>query len=87
MAKKLRYKRQADFLGTDGAMTGSRILTGLVLLAALGAVSACGRKAPLDTPYQAAIDARKEAEKANQPLPPEPEEPVEDRPFILDKLL
>ncbi|HEV2897544.1 MAG TPA: lipoprotein [Pseudaminobacter sp.] len=68
-------------------MTGSRILTSLVLLAALGAVSACGRKAPLDTPYQAAIDARKEAEKAKQPLPPKPEKPVEDRPFILDKLL
>ncbi|WP_394887227.1 lipoprotein [Mesorhizobium sp. AaZ16] len=68
-------------------MTGSRILTSLVLLAALGAVSACGRKAPLDTPYQAAIDARKEAEKAKQPLPPKPAKPVEDRPFILDKLL
>ena len=68
-------------------MTGSRILTGLVLLSALGAVSACGRKAPLDTPYQAAIDARKEAERANEPLPPEPQPPVKDKPFILDPLL
>ncbi|WP_040585199.1 hypothetical protein [Allomesorhizobium alhagi] len=68
-------------------MTGSRILTGLILVAALGAVSACGRKADLDTPYQAAIDARKEAERANEPVPPEPQPPVKDKPFILDPLL
>ncbi len=69
-------------------MTGSRLLTTLVLLAAIGAVSACGRKSGLDTPYEAAVQARKDAQKANQqPLPPEPEKPVADKPFILDKLL
>lgn len=68
-------------------MTRSRVLTTLVLLAALGAVASCGRKADLDTPYQAAIDARKEAERANEPVPPEPQEPVKDKPFILDPLL
>lgn len=69
-------------------MTGSRFLTTLVLLAAIGAVSACGRKSGLDTPYEAAVQARKDAQKANQqPLPPEPEKPVADKPFLLDKLL
>jgi predicted small lipoprotein YifL len=69
-------------------MTGSRLLTTLVLLAAIGAVSACGRKSGLDTPYEAAVQARKDAQKANQqPLPPEPEKPVADKPFLLDKLL
>ncbi|NGN42482.1 hypothetical protein G6N74_15545 [Mesorhizobium sp. CGMCC 1.15528] len=69
-------------------MTGSRLLTTLVLLAAIGAVSACGRKSGLDTPYEAAVQARKDAQKANeQPLPPEPKKPVADKPFLLDKLL
>ena len=47
----------------------------------------CGRKSGLDTPYEAAVQARKDAEKAKEPLPPEPEKPVEDRPFILDRLI
>jgi predicted small lipoprotein YifL len=69
-------------------MAGSRFFTTLVLLAALGVVTtACGRKAGLDTPYQAAVDARKEAEKAGEPLPPEPKQPVADKPFLLDPLL
>jgi predicted small lipoprotein YifL len=72
--------------GTDG-MTGSRILTGLVLLTALGAVASCGRKGDLDTPYTAAVEARKEAERAGEPVPPEPQKPVADKPFILDPLL
>ena len=59
----------------------------MILVAALGTVSACGRKADLDTPYQAAVDARKEAERANEPVPPEPQPPVKDKPFILDPLL
>ena len=53
-------------------MTGSRLLATLILIGATGAVSACGRKAPLDTPYQAQMDARKEAERLKQPAPPEP---------------
>ena len=68
-------------------MTASRIFTSLALLAALGAVAACGRKADLDTPYTAAVEARKEAEKAGEPLPPEPQKPVKDKPFLLDPLL
>lgn len=69
-------------------MTGSRLFTTLVLLAALGVVTtACGRKSGLDTPYQAAVDARKEAEKAGEQLPPAPERPVADKPFLLDPLL
>jgi len=68
-------------------MTGSRLITTLVLLAAVAAVSACGRKAGLDSPYEAAVQARKDAEKANEPLPPEPAPPVTDKPFILDGLI
>ncbi|MER9341420.1 hypothetical protein NKJ81_08545 [Mesorhizobium sp. M0018] len=68
-------------------MTRSRILVTLTLLAAMATVAACGRKAALDTPYAAAVQARKDAEKAKQPLPPEPEKPVEDKKFILDPLL
>ena len=68
-------------------MTAVRLVTMIALLAALGAVAACGRKAPLDTPYDAAVQARKDAEKAGEPLPPEPRKPVADKPFILDKLI
>jgi len=67
-------------------MTGNRILIGLMLVAVLG-LAACGRKTGLDTPYEAGMRAREEAQKAGQPLPPEPKKPVVDRPFILDPLL
>jgi predicted small lipoprotein YifL len=56
-------------------------------IAALAVVSGCGRKSGLDTPYDAAVQARKDAEKAKEPLPPVPEKPVEDRPFFLDRLI
>ena len=69
-----------------GLMTGSRIFVTLVLLAAV-TVSACGRKAPLDTPYEAQVQARKDAEAAGEPLPPEPVKPKTDKPFVLDPLL
>lgn len=68
------------------SMTASRILICLVLLGGV-ALSACGRKSALDTPYEAAVQARKDAEEAGGPLPPEPEAPPADRPFILDGLL
>jgi predicted small lipoprotein YifL len=68
------------------SMTGSRILLGLLLLAGV-ALSGCGRKAALDTPYEAAVQAREDAAEAGQPVPPEPEPPQADRPFILDRLL
>ena len=71
---------------TDGAMKAGRFILTLAMLAALG-LTACGRKAPLDSPYQAAVDARREAEEKGQPLPPEPTPPVADRPFILDGLI
>ncbi|MER9330428.1 lipoprotein [Mesorhizobium sp. M0152] len=68
-------------------MTVSRILLTLSLLAAMAAVTACGRRGGLDTPYEAAVQARKDASKAHQPVPPEPEKPVEDKKFILDPLI
>ncbi len=68
-------------------MTTSRILVTLTLLTAMAAVTACGRKAGLDTPYEAAVQARKDAERAKQPVPPEPEKPVVDKKFILDPLI
>ncbi|MCT7377439.1 LPS translocon maturation chaperone LptM [Chelativorans salis] len=67
-------------------MTARGTLIFLVLGLALG-LAACGRKAPLDTPYEAAVEARKEAERNDEPLPPEPKRPVRDRPFILDGLI
>lgn len=59
----------------------------LLLLSATLALTACGRKGDLDTPYQAAIDAREEAGRNNEPLPPAPKEPVRDRKFFLDPLI
>ena len=70
-----------------GLMTGSRIFAALVLLVAALAMSGCGRKAGLDTPYEAQVQARKDAEKVGEPLPPEPEKPDTDKPFLLDPLL
>lgn len=62
----------------------SLLLAGLALcLIAAG----CGRRAELDTPYQAAVDARTEAKANKQPLPPEPTSPPSDKPFILDPLI
>ena len=69
------------------SMTAGRILTTLALLIAVSLASACGRRGPLDTPYEAQVQARKDAEKNGEPLPPEPVKPEADRPFILDKLL
>jgi predicted small lipoprotein YifL len=48
----------------------------LILTASL-ALTACGRKAPLDPPSAVQVEKGKE-----QPAPP-----VEDKPFILDKLI
>jgi predicted small lipoprotein YifL len=71
----------------DGQMTAARLVILTALLAALGVMVGCGRKAPLDTPYQAAVQAREDAQKAGQPLPPAPQKPVADKPFFLDKLI
>lgn len=70
-------------------MVSGKFFASLALLTAIAiGVSACGRRpGTLDTPYQAAVDARQEAIDNNQPVPPEPTPPVADRPFILDRLL
>ena len=70
-----------------GLMSGIRIVKVVALIATLGAVAGCGRKSGLDTPYEAALDARKEAEKNKEPLPPVPAPPENDKPFILDGLI
>ena len=66
---------------------GTLIRTTLLVVALATAVTACGRRAALDTPYEAAREARREAQRNNEPVPPEPQPPVEDRPFILDGLI
>ena len=68
-------------------MSRTRAFVAVAAIAALAVVSGCGRKSGLDTPYEAAVQARKDAEKAKEPLPPEPEKPVEDKPFLLDRLI
>ncbi len=68
-------------------MNGSRIFTATALVLVAVAVAGCGRKSGLDTPYQAQVDARKEAEKTGGPMPAEPKKPDNDKPFILDPLL
>ena len=65
-----------DLFGRMGPMTAARVCVALAVLAAMVAASACGRKSGLDTPYEAAVQARKDAEKAGEPLPPEPEKPT-----------
>ncbi len=67
-------------------MSTRRVLP-VLLLASLVAVAGCGRKAGLDTPFEAAVNARKDAERNKEPVPPEPTPPVEDKPFVLDGLL
>lgn len=73
----------------DRRMRSGTRLTGLAALVALAlAVTGCGRKAPLDSPYQAAVEQRRQAiEEDAEVIPPEPEPPVSDRPFILDPLI
>ncbi|MBE0692147.1 MAG: hypothetical protein IH590_03455 [Aquamicrobium sp.] len=67
---------------------GHTIRTILLIAAAAAALTACGRRpGTLASPYEAAVEAREEAERNNQPLPPEPEKPQEDRRFILDGLI
>jgi hypothetical protein len=51
--------------------------------------TACGRRpSDLDTPYEAAVEARKEAQDQKKtPLPPEPQKPEKDKRFFLDGLI
>ena len=59
----------------------------LLALLVIATASACGRRAGLDTPYDAAVQARKDAEKAGEPLPPEPTPPERNKRFFLDALI
>jgi hypothetical protein len=70
-------------------MQAATIVRTILLIAAVAAtVSACGRRpTSLMTPYEAAIEAREEAEDNDEKLPPAPEPPVEDRRFFLDGLI
>ena len=52
------------------AFSGSRVFAAIALVLAVAVVAGCGRKSSLDTPYQAQVDARKEAEKTGAPMPP-----------------
>lgn len=69
-------------------MTASRLFLSLALIAALGTVSACGRRAdnerPADVQWEADRDA---ARKAGLPAPPKPSRETPERPFILDSLI
>lgn len=71
------------------AMQASAAAKTLIILAAFSiAISACGRRAPLDTPYEAAVEARERAiDNEADVVPPEPAPPQQDRPFILDGLI
>ncbi len=68
------------------SMSVKKLVAVALAISVLG-VAGCGRKSGLDTPYEAAVQARKDAERAKQPVPPEPEKPVEDKPFLLDRLI
>jgi predicted small lipoprotein YifL len=71
----------------DMAELSRRVFMAGVGASVLLALAGCGRRAGLDTPYQAGLDARREAEENNEPLPPEPKPPVTDRKFILDSII
>jgi predicted small lipoprotein YifL len=69
-------------------MHGGRFVFLVLLAGALATAAGCGRRGSLDTPYEAAVQARKDAKKAGvEPLPPEPQKPPQDKPFFLDKLI
>ena len=71
-------------------MNRRRLMASFALLGASALLAtACGRRpGSLDTPYEAAVDARKEAkEQKKTPLPPEPQKPEKDRRFFLDGLI
>ena len=71
----------------DGLMRVNNVLAIALAISVAAALSGCGRKSSLDTPYAAAVQARKDAAKAHEPLPPEPTPPNPDKPFILDGLI
>jgi predicted small lipoprotein YifL len=70
-------------------MRPAHLIKTTLLIAALAAtVTACGRRpGTLDTPYEAAVEARKQAQRNDLPVPPEPAQPVKDKRFFLDGLI
>ena len=76
-------------------MTGRTIPIAMIALASLLVIAGCGRKAALDTPYEATVQARKDAleeqKNATDPnsvvVPDEPTPPEKDKRFILDPLI
>lgn len=85
---KFRYDNHIITLTDRFMRAGYLIRTGLLLLAAATIITGCGRQpGTLQTPYEAALEARRDAERNGKPLPPEPQSPVEDKPFILDSLI
>jgi hypothetical protein len=77
--------------GGGGQMGSRRWGQGSAVVALVVALlaTACGRRpTELDTPYEAAVDARKEAKDQKMvPLPPEPKKPEKDKRFFLDGLI
>ena len=81
-------KDGSDGFKAVGLMSGIRVVVIVALMAgARHGLSGCGRKSGLDSPYEAALQARKDAEENKEPLPPEPTKPDDDRPFVLDSLI
>ena len=68
-------------------MAGGKIFVMLVLMTSVCMGSACGRKVALDTQHDAAVQARKDAQKAAHRVGNAPQKSFENRPFILDTLL
>jgi hypothetical protein len=71
-------------------MNWRRLTAFLALLGAIAVLAtACGRRpSDLETPYEAAVEARKEAQDQKKaPLPPEPQKPEKDKRFFLDGLI
>jgi hypothetical protein len=71
-------------------MNRRRLMASFALLGASALLAtACGRRpTSLETPYDAAVEARKEAkDQKTTPLPPEPQKPEKDKRFFLDGLI
>ena len=69
-------------------MSGIRVVVVVALVArALARWRAAAANPGSTRPTRRRLQARKDAEKNKEPLPPEPTKPDEDRPFILDGLI
>ncbi len=69
-------------------MTPRKLLTLLMVIAAAGLVAtACGRRAPLETPMEAAAREAREAHVSGAPAEDKKSDSDEDKRFVLDPLL